>query len=42
MVKEERRNRRVEKKTTRTEFTSELKKQQKSAAQKAESRIKKL
>jgi len=41
-VKEERRTRRVEKKATRTEFTTELKKQQKSAAQKEESRIKKL
>lgn len=41
-VKEERRNRRVEKKTTRTEFTTELKKQQKSAAQKQRSRVKKL
>lgn len=41
-VKEERRTRRVEKKATRTEFTTELKKQQKSATQKEKSRIKKL
>jgi len=41
-VKEERRNRRVEKKATRMEFTAELKKQQKSAAQKEKSRLKKL
>ena len=41
-MKEERRNRRVEKKTTRTEFANELKKQQKSAAQKEKSRTKKL
>lgn len=41
-VREERRTRRVEKKATRTEFTIELKKQQKSAAQKEKSRIKKL
>lgn len=41
-VKEERRNRRVEKKATRTEFTAELKRQQKSAAQKEKSRLKKL
>jgi len=41
-VKEERRDRRVEKKTTRDEFTTELKKQQKSAAQKQGSRVKRL
>jgi len=41
-VKEERRDRRVEKKATRTEFTTELRKQQKSAAQKQKSRVKKL
>jgi len=41
-VKEERRGRRVEKKATRTEFTTELKKQQNSAAQKESSRMKKL
>ena len=41
-VKEERRNRRVEKKATRIEFTTELKKQQGSAAQKEKSRVKKL
>ena len=41
-VKDERRTRRVEKKATRTDFTTELKKQQKSAAQKEKSRIKKL
>ena len=41
-VKEERRSRRVEKKTTRTEFTTELKKQQRSADQKEKSRMKKL
>ena len=42
VVKEERRNRRVEKKATRAEFTTELKKQQKSAAQMERSRMKKL
>jgi len=41
-VKEDRRDRRVERKTTRTEFTTELKKQQKSASQKQGSRVKKL
>ena len=41
-VKDERRNRRVEKKATRAEFTTELKKQQKSTAQKEKSRMKKL
>jgi protein LTV1 len=41
-VKEERRNRRVEKSKTRTEFTIELKRQQKSVAQKEKSRMKKL
>lgn len=41
-VKGERRNRRVEKKQTRAEFTTELKKQRKSAAQKEGSRMKKL
>ncbi|KAF9654153.1 LTV-domain-containing protein [Thelephora ganbajun] len=41
-VKEERRNRRVEKKTTRAEFTIELKKQKQSATQKEKSQVKKL
>ena len=41
-MKGERRDRRVEKKTTRAEFTTELKKQQKSTAQKQGSRVKKL
>lgn len=41
-VKEGRRDRRVEKKATRSEFTTELKKQQESAAQKEKSRMKKL
>lgn len=41
-VKEGKRNRRVEKKATRTEFTTELKKQQESVAQKEKSRMKQL
>lgn len=41
-MKEERRNRRVERKTTRAAFTTELKKQEKSVAQKEKSRVKKL
>ena len=39
-VTDERRNRRVEKKATRAEFTTELKKQQKSTAQEEKSRMK--
>ena len=41
-MKEDRRDRRVEKKATRAEFNTELKKQQKTAAQKQGSRVKKL